>query len=57
MEADFKELLDNLFEIWAKKAAKAMREDLSCPRHGHTMGIVVKCKAGDYELELGWSRG
>jgi septal ring factor EnvC (AmiA/AmiB activator) len=57
IEADLQELRNNLFDIWAKKAAKSIREDASCPQHGHTMGIVFKCKVCSYELGLGWGRG
>jgi hypothetical protein len=54
IETDLQELRKNLFEIWAMKAVKATREDLSCPRHGRTMGIVFKCKVCSYEKGLGW---
>ena len=57
IEADIQELRNNLFDIWAKKAAKAIREDLSCPLHGHTMGIVVKCRECNYQMGFGWRRG
>ena len=53
LEAAIQELKDTLFELWAKQAVEAVRE-LSCPAHGHTMGIVMKCKECDYEMGLGW---
>ena len=53
LEADIQELKDTLFDLWAKQASEAVRE-LSCPAHGHTMGIVMKCKECHYEMGLGW---
>ena len=53
LEVDIQELKDTLFDLWVKQALEAIRE-LSCSAHGHTMGMVMKCKECNYEMGLGW---
>ncbi|MFC1938477.1 hypothetical protein ACFLWH_02350 [Chloroflexota bacterium] len=53
LETDIQELKDGIIDIWTKQALEAVRE-LNCPKHGHTMGMVVKCNTCNYEIGLGW---
>ena len=53
LEEDIQELRDSVLEVWSSQALESLKK-VECPRHGHTMGYVVKCKQCDYEVGLGW---